>query len=102
MDALRSELRAWLWDGEFRGTVGATVADAATGAAHPTFSRFEAADGTSALVVCNYSADPVAVSAALENGAPLSRYRAIEDSGWAPGQPGGLVRVAGRSAVVVM
>ena len=102
MDALRTELRAWLWDGTYRGTCGASVVLAADGAPHHPFSRFEAADGTSALVVCNYEDKPVAVKAALDSGAAPTKYRAVEDAGWTPIPADGAIPVAGRSAVVVM
>ena len=101
MDDLRTELRAWLWDGTYRDRLGATVLGPG-GEPHRPYSRFEAADGTSALVVCNYGDADTAVTAALDSGAPLSKYRAVEDAGWTPIPAGGAIPVAARSAVVVM
>ena len=102
MDAMRRELRAWLWDGEFRDTCGATVTDAATGAAHHPFSRFEAADGTSMLVVCNYDDEhDTTVVAALDSGATLTRFRAVEDADWTAIPPDGRLVIPPRSAIVV-
>ena len=101
MDALRTELRAWLWDGTYRDCCGAKVLGA-DGRPHRPFSRFEAADGTSALVICNYNDDATTVTASLDSGAALTKYRAVEDDGWTAIPADGVIPVAGRSAVVVM
>ncbi|MGI6496246.1 MAG: DUF6259 domain-containing protein [Kiritimatiellia bacterium] len=101
MDAFRTGLRRWLWDGEFRDTCGARVADAG-GAPHHPFSHFVAKDETHALVIGNYTDNPVSVRASLDNGAPLARYRAIEDDGWTPIPADGLLPVPPHTAIVVL
>jgi len=49
IDALRRRYKAWLWDGEYRDTLGAT--ESADGASR--YSVFRAADGKRAVVVVN-------------------------------------------------
>ena len=97
MDALRTQLRKWLWDGEYRDTCGAQVLTE-DGRAHPTFSRFEADDGTSALVICNYEDAPLRVTARLDKGT-LARYRTVDEDVWHPAAGG--IAIPARSAVVV-
>jgi hypothetical protein len=83
MDALRTELREYLWDGEFRHECGATV-ETEDGAAAPPYSVFaRRGDGRRAVVVCNYDHDkPLRIRATLEDGVRLSKYRFIEDADW--------------------
>ncbi len=53
MDALRTELREYFWDGEFRDEVGAVVT--ANGKPHRPYAVFVSrATGRSGLVICNY------------------------------------------------
>ena len=96
MDALRTELRKWLWDGEFRGRQGASVTRT-DGTPHAHFSRFEAADGTSMLAVANYSDEPVEVSAKI-GGAAVAEFSAVEDAGFSAA--GRTIAIAPHSAVV--
>ena len=98
MDALRREYRKFLWDGEFRDTCGATVSKL-NGDAHHPYARFEAADGTSALVICNYEDEATSVNAYLEQGA-LTKYRTVDSDEWKP-IAGGIV-IPARSAVLVL
>jgi len=49
IDALRRKYKAWLWDGDFRDTLGASLS--ANGASR--YSVFNAADGKRAVVVIN-------------------------------------------------
>jgi hypothetical protein len=51
VDALRRRYREWLWDAEFRGTLGAKVL--ANGEPLRTFSVFRRADGRRAVVLAN-------------------------------------------------
>ena len=97
MDALRVRERKYLWDGTFRDAFGATVTDEA-GRAVKSFSRFEAADGTSALVICNYTDQPVTVSAALDMGS-LSRCLLVDETEWKPYC--GALTIPPRSAAVL-
>lgn len=96
MDALRREYRKFLWDGEYRDTCGAWVTRLG-GEAHHPYSRFEAEDGTGALVVCNYGDAPVTVNACLEAGAP-TKYRTVDSDAWKPVAGG--IMVPARSAVL--
>ena len=58
VDALRRRYKAWLWDAEYRDTLGATVSS--DGASR--YSVFRTADGRRAVVVINQDiAQPVRV-----------------------------------------
>ena len=82
MDALRTELREYFWDGEYRDKIGATVS--LNGRSHHPFSVFiNHSNGKSGLVVANYDEkETLTVQAALTDGHPLNRYRLVEDSTW--------------------
>lgn len=99
MDALRTKYRKWLWDGEYRDTCGARVVRQ-DGSAHAPYARFEAGDGTSALVICNYGDAPVTVTASLDSGDGLGAYRTVDEDVWFPSAGG--IGIPGRSAVVVL
>lgn len=99
MDALRTELREWLWDATYAGTRGAAVTDPGTGAAHHPYSVFEASDGR-AVVVSND--DPAAtreVEVAVDGGGPL-RWRSVDDPQWH--DTDGRITLPPRTAVVVL
>lgn len=100
MDALRSELRNFFWDGEFRHEVGAQVT--VEGKPHHPYAVFhDHAGGQAAVVVANYSEDTAIVAqVVLESGQALSRYRLVDDAAWQPVGAG--VRVPPRSAAVVL
>ncbi len=97
MDNLRREYREFLWDGEFKDTVGADVRTM-SGAAHHPYARFEAGDGRSMVVICNYEDEAVTVSAALATGT-ISQYRTVDTDVW-KNASGGIV-IPARSAVIV-
>jgi hypothetical protein len=82
MDALRTELRDYFWDGEFRDTVGATVT--CEGKPYQPYSVFiNSRNGNKGLVICNYDEhSSVSVTASLESGEKLSRYRLVDDPNW--------------------
>jgi hypothetical protein len=82
MDALRTELREYFWDGEFRDTVGAIVTH--EGELHHPYSVFiSRKSGKAGLVICNYDeANTISVSARLENQQVLSKYRLVDDPEW--------------------
>ena len=62
IDALRRRYRAWLWDADFRDTLGATI----TAAAAPRYSVFVGHSGRRAVVVINDNFNkPLAASVAL-------------------------------------
>ena len=98
MDALRTEYREYLWDGEFRDTCGAKVVTLA-GQAHHPYSRFEAGDGASALIICNYEDVSTCVTAELESG-KLTQYRTVDEDIWHPVAGG--INIPARSAVLVL
>ena len=97
MDMLRTELRKWLWDGEFRDTCGASVTHL-NGEAHSTYSVFEAADGTKAIVIVNYEDHPVTVRVDLQ-GSSISKYRLVDCDQWMAAD---VMEIPGRSAAVAL
>jgi sugar phosphate isomerase/epimerase len=100
MDALRTELREYFWDGEYRDRIGARVT--CEGKPHHPFSVFVSpSSGKSALVVTNYDEHAaVAVEATLDNGQPLSQYRLVDDPAWR--LTAGSIHIPPLSAVVVV
>jgi sugar phosphate isomerase/epimerase len=100
MDDLRTELRAYFWDGEFRDMVGATVT-AGDKAHHPYAVFAHAETQQEAVVVCNYDEhEPVTVNVTLDSGQALSRYRLADDPLWRPTTGG--VTIPPQSAAVVL
>jgi len=98
MTAVRKEYRAHLWDGEFMDTLGASV-KYADGTPHKLYSRFVAKDGTSAVVIANYSNDEsITVTAELDNGT-LTRYRLVDDAAFKSTENG--IVIPARSAAIV-
>ncbi len=82
MDALRTELREYFWDGEFRDTVGARVMNGEK-AHHPYAVFLSAKTGSPGLVICNYSEkEPITVQAWADSGAAFARYRLVDDARW--------------------
>jgi hypothetical protein len=82
MDALRSELRDYFWDGEFRDTVGAVVKNGEK-LHHPYAMFLNAKTGNPGLVICNYDEkETITVTAQAEGSAVLSRYRLVNDAEW--------------------
>ncbi len=99
MDALRTELREYFWDGEFRDCSGATVE--ADGRPHRPWALFvNPATGRKGVVVCNYSADrPVSVTVKLESG-QVGRFRLVEDASWSSAR--GSITIPPRCAAVMI
>jgi hypothetical protein len=99
MDALRTELRRYFWDGEFRHEVGAQVT--VKGQGHHPYAVFRAEDGSEALAIANYSDDAaITAEALLASGRPLTRYRLVDDPTWRPVAEG--ILIPPRSAAVVL
>ena len=99
MDALRRDLRDFFWDGEFRGTSGATVMNGDR--PHQPYSVFaRRADGRLGLVIANYEDTPLTIQAFLEKGQPLTRYRLVDDPAWKDAGEG--ILLPPQSAVVVV
>lgn len=102
MDALRTELRRWFWDGECRDTLGATVTNAA-GKPHHPYSVFVPCDGGApGVAIANYSPDQEAVLSLKIEGQDAAQYhyRRIDDPAWKSAADG--VRIPARGAVVVV
>lgn len=102
MDALRTELRKWFWDGECRDVLGATVS-AADGAPHHPYSVFVPRDGSAPGVAIANDAVERNISVMLDvpghdNG--RYRYRLIDDPQWRSCAGG--IAVPARSAAVVV
>ena len=100
MDAMRSELREYFWDGEFRDKVGARVTRDAQ--PHHPYSVFSnRINGKVALVIANYDEkEPVTLEARIDSGQPLLRYRLVDDPTWKPVEQG--IFVPPCSAAVVL
>jgi hypothetical protein len=82
MDVLRTELRDYFWDGEFRHEVGACVSNGAE-PHHPYAVFINRKTGKPGLVICNYDEkQTITVQAALDNGEALNRYRLVDDPTW--------------------
>ena len=100
MDELRTELREWLWDGEFQDTLGASVTLQHSGADHLPYAVFRSQkDGSNAVVVANYSSSDVTLNVVLE-GKEGGTYRLVDDPQWRDAD-GGVV-VPARSTAVVL
>ena len=100
MDALRTELRAYFWDGEFRGEIGATVE--ANGERHHPYAVFHnTAANRLGLVICNDDAfTSVTVTVVLEGGGKLVRYRLVDGETWESTAAG--ITIPPSSAAVVI
>ena len=100
MDALRTELRDFFWDGEFCGTVGVTVTS--NGSLHYPYSVFRNRHtGKAGLVIANYDeVQTICAYAVLEDGQALARYRLVDDPRWKPAEQG--ITIPPCSAVVVL
>ncbi len=82
MDALRTELRDYFWDGEFRHEVGTTVT--VEGKPHHPYAVFlNRENGKPGVVVANYDEDKtITVRVSADDGSPLTRYRLVDDPAW--------------------
>ena len=99
MDSLRSELRDYFWDGEFRDTCGASVW--CEGERHPTYSVFvNRSNEKCGLVVTNYEDSDIVVNAELDSGQQLQKYRLVDDPTWRSISRG--ITIPRRSAAVVL
>jgi hypothetical protein len=88
MDALRTELREYLWDGEFRHEVGASVT--LDGTPHHPYAVFvNRQTGRKAVAVANYDEQKmVTVQVGLDDGQALNRYRLVDSPEWQPAAAG--------------
>jgi hypothetical protein len=99
MDALRTELREYFWDGEFRDKIGASVTR--DGQPHHPYAVFVSrAAGKAAVVVANYEEEAVTIQVTMADGARLTHYRLVDDATWGPAA--GDIVLPPCSAAVVM
>lgn len=100
MDALRTSLRAWFWDGTFRDTVGCVVRDP-NGARHQPYSVFtHATTAEPGVVIANYGDETQRLVVECA-GLPAKRsYRSIDDESWRDASEA--VELPPHSAVVVI
>lgn len=85
MDALRLELRDYLWDAEFRDKVGASVTGVNGQAHHPYAVFWNHQTDQYAVVILNYAPEAISVQAQLDaqdDQQPLKRYRLVDDPTW--------------------
>ncbi|MDE2775373.1 MAG: DUF6259 domain-containing protein [Chloroflexota bacterium] len=100
MDALRSELRDYFWDGEFRHEVGATVTNGCGEAHHPYAVFLSKSAGAPGIAVANYEDEATKLTVELESAHALSRYRLVDSDQWTPVSGG--IAIPARSAAVVI
>lgn len=99
VDALRTELRDWLWDGTFTDTLGADVTDTITGRPHRHYAVYRAADGTLGVTIANYTDDPAHLAIDVP-GAEHLQWRTVDEPAWSPLD--GPIDLPARSAAVVV
>jgi hypothetical protein len=98
MDALRTELREWFWDGTFRDTLGAAVRSADGQPHHPYAVYLHRDTGEPAIAIANYADEQVSVEVdGIET--PLA-YRLVEGGEWR--ESDGRVEIPARSAAIVL
>jgi hypothetical protein len=100
MDALRTELREYFWDGEFRDTVGAKVT--CEGKLHHPYSVFlNYKTGKTGVVICNYDEEKeIIVTLQLDNNQSMNKYRTVDENLWK--EVNHKIIIAPCSAIVVL
>ena len=101
MDVLRTELRDYFWDGEFRDAQGVEVTDSSE-KEHKTFAVYiNSRNGKTGVVICNYEdKQSITVYARLESGTELTRYKLVDGDEWLDGGEG--IVIPPYSAAVVV
>jgi uncharacterized protein DUF6259 len=97
MDALRKRYREYLWDAEFRDTVGAKVTQDSK--PYGAYTVFRTSSGKYAVVLVNDEHNSVNLTVTMD--AP-GRYIAVSPESVEPKPSTGTVTVAARSAVVLL
>lgn len=83
MDTLRTELREYFWDGEFRDECGAAVTTLDGRSYRPYAVFISRESGRTGVVVSNYDEKrTVTVRINLDDGSKLSHYRLVDSSEW--------------------
>lgn len=82
MDALRDELRAFFWDGEFRYKSGVSVTtwDGEAFGTYAVYKRLR--DEAIGVVICNYEDSDAVVVLSADNEQDINRYRLLGKGGW--------------------
>jgi hypothetical protein len=85
MDALRMELREYLWDGEFKDEVGASVTTS-NGQKHTPYSVFvNRKNNLPCAIISNYdSKSTISVYVSFDNGTVATKYRIVGEDNWKP------------------
>jgi hypothetical protein len=99
MEALRTELREYFWDGEFRDKLDGKALSA-DDKEYADYSVFIGTSGGTGMVICNYDDRPVTVKPSFEKGLP-SRYRLVDEKSLHKIE-GGSITIPGKSAVSVI
>lgn len=99
MHDLRQAARKWVWDGRFSDTVGATVTHEDGRTVHP-YTVYTADDGSRAVCVANYDADPVTLRVRISGRTGGLLVRTVDDDHWFETEE--LVTLQGRSAAVAV
>ncbi|HTJ29284.1 MAG TPA: DUF6259 domain-containing protein [Acidobacteriaceae bacterium] len=97
MDALRRRYRQYLWDAEFRDTLGATVTS--SGKPWPNYSVFRTQSGQQAIVLINDEQE--AVNLSVQTKGPTS-FRVVTPESPDPKPTTGAVTLPARSALVLL
>ncbi|MCY3796273.1 MAG: DUF6259 domain-containing protein [Chloroflexi bacterium] len=100
MHALRTELRDYFWDGEFRHEVGARVTTADGERHHPYAVYISESGGLPGIAIANYEDESATLRVDLEADHRLSRYRLVDDETWRSLEDG--IIIPARSAAVVI
>jgi hypothetical protein len=100
VDDLRRRYREWLWDAEFRDTIGAKVTR--RGEVHDTYAVFRRSDGLQTVAIANMSdTDPIVCEVALDQPKSTSMQWVSPEQPKAQPWPGKLELGPGSAAVVL-
>jgi len=80
MDALRTELREYFWDGAFQDKLGGAVTVAGKAERFTHYAVFNGTNDKQGMVICNYGEDEaITVTPVLDSSAALTCFRLVED-----------------------
>jgi len=80
LERLRTDLRAYFWDGTFTDKLNGTV-KLADGTDLDSYSVFKGTNGKFGMIICNYDEKlPIVVIPSLDNGQKLGQFRLVDDS----------------------
>lgn len=79
MDKLRTDLREYFWDGDFREKIGGSVT-LENGAETEAYAVYDGTNGRKGMIICNYDEEnPITVIPRLDDGEKLTRYRLVDE-----------------------